>query len=93
MKNILHWLMVVQIIIALLPVTAGAQGWQRLQYQSFNMLAAAQDASTNPEADSQRQEQDRAVSITGLFFIVVVVALGVIFAIVMIAGHGKRQYP
>jgi hypothetical protein len=81
------------LISAFLPVTAGAQGRQRLRYQSSHKtLAAAQDVSEkDAEMNSERQERDRAVGMTGLFFIVVVIAIGVLFAIIMVAGYGGRK--
>ena len=85
--------MFIYLAMAFLPMSAGAQGQQWLRYQSSNnTLAAAQDTSAeNPEPDSQQQVQDDAVSLTGLFFIVVVIVIGVLFAIVIVAGHGGRQ--
>jgi uncharacterized membrane protein len=95
MKNLKFWIIFAFLVAAFLPVSVKVQGIQQLQYQYFNgTLAAAQDVSTeNTETDSQRQERDRAVGVTGLLFIVVVIAIGVLFAIIMVTGHGSRQSP
>jgi len=91
--NSIRWMIVALLIVAFLPVLVSAQGRQRPQYQSTNItLAAAQDVSPeDPLADSEPQGRDHAVSLTGLFFIVVVIVIGFLFAIVIVAGHGGRQ--